>query len=291
MINDWVFITDLHITTSSNVRTGDLVDDLSKKLEWVVDYCNDNNAALLLGGDLFDRPSVPDYLKTHFAKILCRVHNKVYSVTGNHCRLYNNNDYAYRTSYNLLAALGVFVDLDSIEGVDFGPLYLTGRVPVITRNKPQIIVYHGFLNQEDGLNTFRFSDLQTEDPCIVFLGHDHVVYPVLQYTDKIRIYRPGSFQRNTREESQNRIPCLLHVRMINGSLKVKTVPIKAARLANEIFKTKVSDAASTRVVVDLYQDLIGKLQLTLSQEENLYALLSKVTDLTTVNYIKTFDNE
>ena len=49
----FVFITDTHITSSSKVRTGDVVDDIAAKLQYVVDYCNNHDAILLHGGDLF----------------------------------------------------------------------------------------------------------------------------------------------------------------------------------------------------------------------------------------------
>lgn len=290
-IFNWVFITDLHIKPQSNVRTGDLVEDLSSKLLWVINYCNINNAALLIGGDLFDKPTVPDYLKAHFSRLFMQVNNGVYSVTGNHCRLYNNDEYAYKTSYSLLSSLGVYTDLDSTEGVDFGSVYLTSKVPVVPRNKPQIVVFHGFLNKEDGLNTFHFSDLQTTDQCLVLLGHDHTPYEPLQYTDNIRIYRPGSFLRDSREEYQDRIPQLVHIKLINNALKVKCVPIKAARPASEVFSSKLMQSKSTREINDLYAELIKKLEDTSLKEESLYDMLLKVTDSTIVFYIKSFDND
>lgn len=40
-INDVVFITDSHIQTVSNVRTGDVVQDLKQKFKFVIEMCDD----------------------------------------------------------------------------------------------------------------------------------------------------------------------------------------------------------------------------------------------------------
>lgn len=144
-MTDFVFITDLHITTISRVRSGDYLKDLCKKLQYVVDYCNNNNAMLLMGGDIFDKATVPDYVKSEFAAVLSNCKIKPRAICGNHDRLWDNPEYNYRTSYYVEVSHGLFEDLKT---EDLGDVILTSEVPVITRNKPQIVMFHGFLNQE-----------------------------------------------------------------------------------------------------------------------------------------------
>lgn len=231
---DYVFITDLHFKSSSKVRSGNVLEDMVRKLKFVVDYCNSYDAALLLGGDIFDKSTVPDFVKSEIAPVLTKVKNGVYAIPGNHDRLYDNPEYNFKTSYNVLVSHGVIEDLTTI---DFGDVILTSEVPVVTKGKPQIVVFHGFLNIEDGRSTFHFTDIQTTDNCVVCLGHDHVEYETLQYNDTVKIIRPGSFHRDTRVETNFRTPKLVHLRVKDGKILSKFVPIEC-RDFNEVFTAK-----------------------------------------------------
>ena len=233
-----VFITDTHITNSSRVRSGDVNEDICRKLKFVVDYCNKNDCVLLHGGDVFDKPTVPDIAKNEVIKILKGLKTKCYAIAGNHSELWGNPEYNYKTSYQTLISAGLVEDLDSVEGVDVGECFITSKTPVITRNKPQIVINHAFLNQEDGRWTFRFTDLQTQDRAVVLLGHDHVEYEDLKLTDAVKIVRPGSFLRGIRTDTNLRAPQLVHIRVQDGKILTKKVPIATAREWTEIFKTK-----------------------------------------------------
>lgn len=72
----FVFITDLHIGAGVNVRTGNPYDDIEKKLAWTLDYCYKNNATLLIGGDVFDKPTIADVYKTPFIRLFLRYCHK-----------------------------------------------------------------------------------------------------------------------------------------------------------------------------------------------------------------------
>lgn len=286
---DIVFITDCHFKESSSVRTGSISQDLLAKLEYVVSYCMAHNCILTLGGDLFDRSIVSDSLKLSVAKVLSPLKGKVYSVTGNHCRLYGSDEHAYKTSYNLLAELGVFIDLDRIPGVDLGDFYLTGQKPIKSVGKPQLVIFHGFLNKDDGLNTFLLSDIESTDNICVCLGHDHIPYPLYE-TSNVRVIRPGSFIRDTRIPEHMRVPNLVHLHLSNGTFKFKLVPIKC-RDSSEIFVNKIQSSASVKDINDLYGALISNLNKISYEEQSFYGVLSKVATPLIYNYIKSFDNE
>lgn len=257
---DIVFITDTHFRISSNVREGDSLQDLADKLKFVVDYCNLNDAILLHGGDVFDSPSVPDMVKNKIAPIFKKLKKDCFALSGNHCQLYNNPEYNYKTSFQTFVATGVLKSLDGVT-VDLGELIITNELPVIQRNKPQIVVYHGFLNQEDGKNTFHFQDIApgVTDQVYILLGHDHCVYDPLPYLDSIKFFRPGSFNRQTREQESMRIPQLMHIRCSNGQLKYKMVPIASARPAEEVFKTKLLTVTKAQQR-NSYDDIIAQIR-------------------------------
>lgn len=234
-MSQFVFITDLHLTSSSRVRTGDVVEDLAAKLQFVADYCNHNACALLIGGDLFDKPSVPDFVKSRIAPILMSIEKGVYSIPGNHDLLYSNSEFTYKTSYFVWVSHKVITDV--YEDIDFGDVVLSSQLPLTDKGKPQIVLRHGFLNKEDGPWTVMFDQLITSDPTYVLLGHDHVVYDPVSITEKVKVFRPGSFLRGIRNDESNRQPCLLHIRVRDGKLQNKLVPIPC-RDAYEIFRTK-----------------------------------------------------
>lgn len=283
MVKDFVFITDLHICSSSRVRNGDVLEDIAAKLKFVVDYCNANEAILLCGGDLFDKPSVPDYVKSRLAPILKELTHDFYSVAGNHSRLYDNPEFNYKTSYDVWRSHGILKDLDSVEGVDLGNVFLTGQLPVKTRGKFQIVVYHGFLNQEDGRNTLHFDDIQTEDNTYVLLGHDHVEYEPVQYKENIKIFRPGSLLRGIRQDAQYRNPQMLHIR-VNGKLQYKMVPIKC-RDFSEIFKTKEAKVTQSQKH-STYEDIINQIRNAAQGDLSFEQAISQVADPEVVEFSK-----
>lgn len=237
MVNDVVFITDTHFMRTARVRTGDFLEDCAVKLQWVQEYCNTNKCVLVHGGDLFNTPSVPDEVKNRIFPIIAGFKYGFYAIPGNHSILYNSYDYMHKTSYQTLVSTGLITDFTN-QTLDMGDWILTNQKPVITRGKPQIGVFHGFLNQEDDNWTFNFQDITSTDPLYVCLGHDHVKYEPICWMSNTKIFRPGSFVRQTRQEESFRQPEILHIRFRNGKLVHKDIPIGTARHYDEIFNAK-----------------------------------------------------
>lgn len=283
-IKDFVFITDLHLMTQCKVRTGDVVEDLAAKLQFVIDYCNEHEAALLIGGDIFDKPCVPDYLKAKFIAIFAKAKYGIYTTIGNHDMLYNNPDYTFKTSYNLFCEAGVFTDLDSVDFIEFDSAILSSKLPVTDKPKPQIVIYHAFLNMEDGRNTVKYQDIQVKStPTYLALGHDHVSYEPIQYTPNVKIFRPGSILRGIRSSDQERQPKLLHFKVIDGVLKNKAVEIPS-RDWKEIFKTKEAKAASASEITDKYEEIISKIRSAQVTNLSFEQALNQVADKETVEF-------
>ena len=266
-----VFITDTHIALSSNVRNGDYLQDIAEKLQFVVEYCNQNNADLLIGGDIFDKPSVPDQVKSKVISVFKKLKTKCYTIPGNHSMLYGNEEFNYKTSYNVLCESGLFEDISGTE-LDLGPCYISSKLPVITKDKPQIVIYHGFLNSTDKLNV-NFSDITATSPTYLCLGHDHVDYEVMPYTENVRIFRPGSLVRGTRSDTHLRTPKLLHIR-VTDKLQFKYVDI-ACRNFNEIFKSKDYAVSSTQVH-RTYDDVIAQIRSYQNEDMTLEQAISQV---------------
>lgn len=279
----FVFITDLHITGVCNVRYGDPTEDIRQKLAFVVDYCNENDAQLLIGGDLFDKSIVSDSVKSAIAPEFIRLKHRAISINGNHDRMYDNDDFEYKTSYNVFTSHGVITDITNAE-IQFGNVVVTNKLPIADRGLNQIVIFHGFLNLEDGRNTFHTSDLTVKtDKVRVFLGHDHTVHePIV--VGNAEIHRIGSFFRMDRTEESNRIP---QMAVIDGdTMEVTYLPITASRSADDVFKVRLDTAKEETKCVLTYESLMRHLSGNTQEESTLIEALRQVTDDDTIRYIE-----
>lgn len=280
-MTNYVFITDTHFTAQSNVRTGDVVADLKAKLEFVVDYSNSHDATLLIGGDVFDKPTVPDFVKSELAPVLLSAKHVPYVIYGNHDILYNTDDKNYKTSLNLWITHGVVRVLDTI---DFSDHRLTSSMPLKTCGMPTVAMYHGFLNRDDGRYSVGLQDLLTDDPTILLLGHDHTAYEPVEY-DTITIVRPGSFLRGIRDDNQFRIPELVHIQVDAHTLTYETVPIKC-REAALIFQTKQVSLPKSGTDPDSYSAIIDQIRNSADTDELTFQeALVQVSDPQTVRFV------
>lgn len=285
----FIFITDLHITDKSNVRTGDILTDICDKLDYVIKFANKTNSTILIGGDVFDHPSVPDYVKVRVAAIFKKAKKEILTIAGNHDILYNNTEFNHRTSYNLFVEFGVFEDIDN-KNVDYGDVIISSTLPIKSVGKPQIVMYHGFYNIEDGRCTCKTEDvINTKDECVVLLGHDHSVYPMENPRSNVRVYREGSFLRGIRTDEQNRTPNMVCLEVENGKINVTLEPIKC-RAASEIFEAK-SFALTPSQTHKSYEDIIDKIKDAHNSELTLEAALKQVTTQDVVEYIELLVNE
>lgn len=282
----FLFITDLQIKASNNVRTGDYLTDICAKLEWVVHYANSIQANIIIGGDIFDKPSVPDLVKSKLIRTLINLNDSlsIYSIQGNHDSLWNSSEYNFKTSYGLMCDIGLFKDFtDSTIVLD--DVVLSNQLPVKNQTLPQIFVYHGFLNVEDGKWTFRYQDIEStvKNQTYVLLGHDHVEYDPLQFNEQIQIFRPGSFARVTREEPSMRQPKLLEIRVEDGKMKRRFVEIPA-RPFTEIFFAKQTTVTKSQQR-ETYEDVIAQIKNANVQNMSFKDALESVASEDVCNYV------
>lgn len=268
----FTFITDTHFTSSSNVRAGDYLKDLVDKLAWVVDRTNELEARLLLAGDVFDKPSVPDCVKTQVIRQLKRLDRVPMTCIGNHDRLYNSDERFERTSLSVLEEAGCLDVLQAGDRYLIDGTVVSSKLPLKSdEDHLQILLWHGFLNKEDGLNTIKFTDLLCDTPAVVLLGHDHCEYEPMEYRG-CKIYRPGSFARGVRNDSAERIPQML---LIDEEGNVTSEPIGVAKQVEFLFKSKVSKVSKSQVS---YEDIINQIKSSAKTGDNLTEALKLVTD-------------
>lgn len=282
-MDKFIFITDLHVTSTCNVRTGDVLEDICSKLENVVRFSNKHKMPIIIGGDIFDKPTVPDFVKAAVARVFRKAKSKIYTINGNHDTLYNNEEFNVRTSYNLFAEIGLFEDFTGTS-LDLDDCVLTNVLPLKTNGKPTICVYHGFWNIDDGKWNCKTSDvIPTEDETVVLLGHDHTVYDEEQPRENITVIRPGSLLRGIRIDEQNRTPMMAIIEINDGKWNITYEPIKC-RAAAEIFESKQFTISKTEVK-ESYSSVIDRLKNARTGEMTLDDALKQVTDQEIIDYI------
>lgn len=236
----FLFVTDLHINTVCAVRTGNPLDDVLQKLRWCVAKANELDATLLLGGDIFDKATVPYEAVNGVMDVLSGCRYTALCVWGNHDMLYRADENARRCALYTLGASGTVGFIDNTV-VSYPDCYVGGQLPLETRDKPQLLVYHGFLEQKDGRFTVSVSDLVgCSSPALVLLGHDHVEYADYVVNDHIAVVRPGSLFRNRRVSTSDRVPKAVYVEVENGSIRHSLLEVSVARSASDIFSVSGS---------------------------------------------------
>ena len=212
---------------------------------------------------------------------------KPWTIYGNHCTTFNNVENNYKTSTYLLNEDETWRAF--IPGEDF--IYEDGSGqkckvaftrPMQNCGLPQLGIFHGFLNQEDGPNTFLFEDVPTEDPCVICLGHDHVQYEPVAYHNSV-IYRIGALVRGIRNDSEIRTPQILRIKLKKDNTwitKLYDVPCIDSSL---IFKEKKGKADK---IQNDYQGIIDQIKAASAEDISLIQAVSMVSTEETVEYIR-----
>lgn len=291
----FVFITDLHITASSNVRTGDVLEDIVAKFKFVAEYTNSIGAQLLCGGDLFDKPTCPEYVKTAIIPVLRSLKLPMICCRGNHETLYDNYDFNFKTAYAVMEMSGLFRDITDGE-VEYEDCIVTNRYPITTVGKPRIMIYHGFLNHDDGRYTFHQDEINTRDQVLCLLGHDHGVYPdtkVYPHGDTsvdVTVIRPGSLLRQTRIDTQFRTPQMVVIDVKDGKAAYSYVDISCARPYNEIFDERLTTVSAAQQAAT-YDMIIESLTKAASQDMSLLDAVGMVAEPDVVEFVKYLQQE
>lgn len=284
--NKFIFITDLHITTSAPFRVGDPLQDIISKLEYVIEQANSYDALILIGGDVFDKSTIPYEAYTAVCEVFKKAKYTPIAIKGNHDQLFRCDDNDKKTTIYNAFKLGVLRELKS--PMDAGSCILTPDKSLINREKPQILVYHGFLNVKDGKHTVFVDDLAgVTTPTLVLLGHDHVEYEPVTL-GACTVHRIGSLFRNRRVETSDRNPKMLYISVEDGKFRTQVLEVPA-KPATEVFRETVGK--SDKVDESDYVALISELKRVNGEEVDLLSVVSKIAEARVCEYIESMLNE
>lgn len=287
-----VFITDPHITASSNVRSDeDYTGTILNKIKFCIESANEWGVPLFMGGDVFDKPTIPDVVKNRLVEVLKLSKYGVFTCTGNHTTLFNNPDNDPKTSLYLFNQLGLIRYWREggfyWEDAQGNQVYVNFSRPMGKKDCPQLGLYHGFLNTDhDKDNYFLFTDIDHDDPSLIFLGHDHVPYEPIEYSNSV-IHRPGALVRAIRNDSEDRIPQMVRFQLkVDGTsrrwiTKYYDVPCATSNL---IFKTK--KAKIQQNPENNYSNIIEQIKAASNDDLTLVKALELVAPAEIVSYVE-----
>lgn len=278
--NKLCFVSDLHITTSAPFRVGDPLSDVLSKLEYVIEYANARDALILMGGDIFDKPTIPYEAYTRVCSVLSKAKYTPLAIKGNHDQLFRCDDNDKKTTLYNAFSIGVLKELNGT--VDLGSCYVTSDKCLVNRDKPQILVFHGFLNTKDGKHTLYADDLTgVTTPTLVLLGHDHVEYEPVTI-GACTVYRIGSLFRNRRVETSDRNPKMLFIEVSGNDFNTELVSVPCKSVL-EIFR-ETSGKADKSEDSD-YTELISELSKINGEDIDFMSIINKVANPQVADYI------
>lgn len=208
------FVGDLHGDSANPAsRLDNYMQTTVFKLNDLREKCIANNVrVLLMAGDIFNRIQVTnecinligsEFLKFREAGI------RVLTIIGNHDIPRNNLDYLVKSPLSLLFNFGIIEHIHlgnrvvvNKKGLITPVDYTESVVPATPNAKYNILLAHQFYGASEligGKDNIRKEDIVGLGYNAMFLGHDHVNYPVIN-VDGTDIIRPGAVTRGTAHE-------------------------------------------------------------------------------------------
>ena len=139
-----VYLSDLHLRPSAPInRKDDYVEEQFRKLDFVIDYANEIDGHIIIGGDLLDRATNhPSWFVNRVMECLDRAYNVIDIIPGNHDLLgHSLESYATNTIKTISYLDMVYIHTESLSfgGISFCPFGLAPTKPQRSKN---ILVLH-----------------------------------------------------------------------------------------------------------------------------------------------------
>jgi len=246
MNNKFIFITDLHLSaTGPRSRTDNYVEALLGKLKYVIKKCYKTDVThLLLGGDLFDHPSIGDKVAGAVAKLFTEAYNEfglnVYAIIGNH-DVYGKNadnyDDAKLALFSQYPWFNLFGESEVIPfegcnicGINYAKgLELVEGVEVDKKYKDVIVMLHSMVTGDEKSTVIKgnkimisYKDMKfSKNVKLVLSGHYHPGYDIKKNKGVI-FSNPGSFSRTDRLVGRTSVgPGYTYVEIEDGEFHVE----------------------------------------------------------------------
>lgn len=278
---------DLHIrNTKPRNRTDDFTCTLFKKLQFIINYCEDNNVQLvLMPGDVFHAPIQPytilrktlDLLHGHdFAKL------KYYACYGQHDLLFHskkNKDVALNIMHSgkaiQILSEPVFWNGLNIYGCDYGE-----EIPETTTNEINILVIHRMIIAEKKLwsqqeNYIKSSSLlRNHNFHLIVSGDNHNTFQDV-YRNRYLV-NAGSLMRSNINQDNHK-PCFFIYDTEQPQNKIKKIEIPIEPF-NKIFIEKEEKIKETEFDDKFTSELLDSEDIDIDFKKNVMKTMSNLSE-------------
>lgn len=239
------FLSDPHLIWDTPVgRTDNIVDTEKEKFEFILDWCDKNNAVLIISGDLFDTPRSWRVLNM-FLGIREKYRTSIHVVKGQH-------DTYFRDMENNSTTLGVLLETDQVwrlrdvpfvveRSANAVPVHIYGcdygneTIPVVReKDVTNILVIHKMITDrplwyghEDYTDAERFLE-ENKDFKIIHCGDAHRTF-IIQTKEGRVICNTGPLLRLEANEAMfEHRPCFFVYDLESDKMEVIQIPHKPA---------------------------------------------------------------
>lgn len=279
-MNKFIFVGDLHLRGNNpRNRIDDYQTAADNKLREVLRMAGEIQAdAILIPGDIWDRPEVSIGVLLHYASILNVSPCPIYTTVGNHDIYgYNLSTYA-RSSLRLLellvsdlhvigmgtTAVGMVDsyitatpysnDMD-IDGFGYG--FNDGNNGY--DGTPRIHIAHGMLlDHKPPFDRYTLVDDCKTDADLILTGHDHTGFGIIKRRDGKIFCNPGALMRMSASINEIERPVQVAVITVDKSnIDVQLVPLVSAKPGDEVLdRSKIDEAKARQYAMDNFSMLI-----------------------------------
>lgn len=266
----FIYTGDWHLRgTNPRNRIDDYVAAVEEKFDEIYSLANKWECqAIIMPGDVWDRPEVSISVLLHFANKLKESPVEIYATPGNH-DVYGYNVATYeRSSLKLLELLvpQFHIVTDPQQSVLFDGVQLTfspfsskmdingygyspeGVAAVTLDNKYRIHVAHGMLL--DHKPPFdRYTDINDvhSDADMILTGHDHTGYGIYNRKDGKVFCNPGAIMRLAASHTEIERPIQVALITVDdGKGSIELIPLKCAKPGDEVLDRSKIEAETAR---------------------------------------------
>jgi exonuclease SbcD len=208
-----IYTTDVHGRANNPIsRLDDYPTTVLRKIDWVIDVANENDAYIACGGDLVNSPDTSPSFVGALAGRLSRLKKKpLYMVLGNHDIYGYNPDSFIRTPLFILECMGLIKIIRMDEPIYLeDEIVLTGQSSVYDIDKDKKYFYpkidkkgckhfhiaHSFLTNRPWkyVNYTLIDDILDTPADVVLSAHEHNGFGIIQKNGKFFCH-PGALLR------------------------------------------------------------------------------------------------
>lgn len=278
-----LIFNDPHIRgTSPLSRKDNFPDTLEKKFLEILNIATQEKVnAIVITGDLFDRPDTRYSVIRRFGKLLSTSKVPIYSVIGNHDVFAYNQNTLQRTALGILEGLGVVTLLKQNESIFLESedikLQITGtsyhhqidkREPDLdyhskkdTSSNYLLHVVHGNLlpkNPIEGMSHTLIEDVKTEAD-VTASGHYHYGYNLIKREDGKYFLNRGSISRVNASLAELKRKVLVSVVEFDKEITFKDIELKSAQKGEDVLdRTHIEIKKQNEVKLEGFHSEIQK---------------------------------